>query len=123
MGYHDYKFVEAEGESGLHNWWGTALIFSRIYFMQIISGSDLFFDPSVFEPLIVTVKWLLQNNKVDILFSSKVLKSVCVGNAGEKISCFCRRGVSFSAQYRSGVQTGPLKCCSRNTNSAAGFLK
>ena len=90
--------------------------------MQTFSGSDIFFDPSVFEPLIVTVKWLLENNKV-ILFSSKVLKSVCVGNSGEKISCFCRRGVSFSAQYRSGVQTGPLKCCSRNTNSAAGFLK
>lgn len=28
-----------------------------------IIGSDLFFDPTVFEPLIVTVKWLLDNNK------------------------------------------------------------
>ena len=27
-------------------------------------GSDLFFDPSVFEPLLVTVKWLLSNNQV-----------------------------------------------------------
>ena len=30
-----------------------------------VTGSDLFFDPSVFEPLIVTVKWLLDNNKVN----------------------------------------------------------
>ena len=30
-----------------------------------VIGSDLFFDPSVFEPLIVTVKWLLDNNKVN----------------------------------------------------------
>lgn len=25
-------------------------------------GSDLFFDPAVFEPLIVTVSWILRNN-------------------------------------------------------------
>jgi len=31
--------------------------------VDFIIGSDLFFDPSVFEPLIVTVKWLLDNNK------------------------------------------------------------
>jgi len=31
--------------------------------LDYIIGSDLFFDPNVFEPLIVTVKWLLDNNK------------------------------------------------------------
>jgi len=28
-----------------------------------VIGSDLFFDPEVFESLIVTVKWLLDNNQ------------------------------------------------------------
>ena len=28
-----------------------------------VIGSDLFFDPEVFEPLIVTIKWLLDNNQ------------------------------------------------------------
>ena len=40
----------------------------------LLTGSDLFFDPSVFEPLIVTVKWLLDNNKVN----SNCNLSVCV---------------------------------------------
>lgn len=31
--------------------------------VDLVIGSDLFFDPSVFEPLLVTVKWLLSNNQ------------------------------------------------------------
>lgn len=45
--------------------WGlvtTSLLRLRARLDYII-GSDLFFDPAVFEPLIVTVKWLLDNNK------------------------------------------------------------
>jgi len=45
--------------------WGfvtTALLGLRNK-LDLIVGSDLFFDPSVFEALIVTIKWLLDNNK------------------------------------------------------------
>jgi len=31
--------------------------------VDLIIGSDLFFDPAVFEPLLVTIKWLLDNNQ------------------------------------------------------------
>jgi len=30
--------------------------------VDLVIGSDLFFDPDVFEPLVVTVSWLLKNN-------------------------------------------------------------
>lgn len=30
--------------------------------VDLVIGSDLFFDPDVFEPLVVTVSWLLTNN-------------------------------------------------------------
>ena len=89
---------------------------------QIFSGSDLFFDPSVFEPLIVTVKWLLDNNKVLFPLLLRDGQFLCVTNASGIISCFCSRGVSFSAQFRSEAQTGPLNSCSRNINYPAGCL-
>ena len=35
-----------------------------------LSGSDLFFDPEVFEPLLITISWLLEHNpKAEVLIA------------------------------------------------------
>ena len=68
--------------------------------------------------------WLLSGYLITIRLSS-ISSSwgvLCVTNASENVSCFCSRGVSFSAQFRSGAQTGPLNFCSKNTNYPAGWL-
>jgi len=44
--------------------WGlvTSSYFTLVNCLDFVIGSDLFFDPEVFEPLLVTVRWLLDNN-------------------------------------------------------------
>jgi len=44
--------------------WGffTTASFKLANCLDYIIGSDLFFDPEVFEPLLVTIRWLLDNN-------------------------------------------------------------
>lgn len=34
--------------------------------LDFVIGSDLFFDPEVFEKLVFTIKWLLSNNPGDV---------------------------------------------------------
>lgn len=63
--------------------------------LDYIIGSDLFFDPAVFEPLIVTVKWLLDNNK-----GSQFLCTVQERSADWSIEVLLKKyGLTCSYEY------------------------
>ena len=62
-----------------------------------VIGSDLFFDPEVFEKLIFTIKWLLENNPGDDIMLN------CWPCCNPRLS----QVVSSSARCRRGARTGP----------------
>ena len=44
--------------------------------LDLVIGSDLFFDPDVFEKLVFTIKWLLSNNQGRFNFIESIINMV-----------------------------------------------